>query len=67
MQNRGPFVLGKHPRDAVRTAVMVEDAARSAHLARTGGATSPLAGRAIDALFRQNPDAATRMGGAVRA
>lgn len=67
MQNHGPFVLGRHPRDAVRTAVLLEDAARSAHLARAGGTAAPIAQPMIDALFRSNRRAAGHVREQVRA
>ena len=51
MQNHGPFTIGKDARDAVKAAVMVEDAARTVHLARQGGELIPLPQDAIDALF----------------
>jgi L-ribulose-5-phosphate 4-epimerase len=51
MQNHGPFTIGKDARDAVKAAVMVEDVARTVHLARAGGTMVPLPQDAIDALF----------------
>lgn len=63
MQNRGPFVLVRRPRDAVRGAVMVEDAARSAHLARAGGRTTRMAQNVIDTLFSRNQHAVGPMHG----
>ncbi|NQX35448.1 MULTISPECIES: L-ribulose-5-phosphate 4-epimerase [Herbiconiux] len=50
MQSHGPFTIGPDARTAVKTAVLVEDAARVAHLARqlgeprelTPSATSPI-------------------------
>ncbi|RZU66468.1 L-ribulose 5-phosphate 4-epimerase [Microterricola gilva] len=51
MQNHGPFTIGKDARDAVKAAVMVEDAARTVHLARQGGAVIEIPQPAIDALF----------------
>jgi L-ribulose-5-phosphate 4-epimerase len=51
MQNHGPFTIGKDARDAVKAAVMVEDVARTVHLARAGGALVPIPQQAIDALF----------------
>lgn len=53
MQNHGPFTIGSDPRDAVKAAVMVEDVARTVHLARAGGPLVPLAQDAIDALFER--------------
>ena len=51
MQNHGPFTIGRNARDAVKAAVMVEDAARTVQLARAGGQTIALPQDAIDALF----------------
>ncbi|MCY7413183.1 MAG: class II aldolase/adducin family protein, partial [Salinibacterium sp.] len=51
MQNHGPFTIGKDAREAVKAAVMVEDAARTVHYARAGGAMIPIPQTAIDALF----------------
>ena len=53
MQNHGPFTIGHNPRDAVKAAVMVEDAARIVQLARAGGQTIAIPQDAIDALFRR--------------
>jgi len=51
MQNHGPFTIGNSARDAVKAAVMVEDVARTVHLARQGGEPLPIPQGAIDALF----------------
>ena len=51
MQNHGPFTIGKDARDAVKAAVMVEDVARTVHLARQGGELIPIPQAAIDSLF----------------
>ena len=51
MQNHGPFTIGKNARDAVKSAVMVEDIARTVHIARQGGELIPIPQVAIDALF----------------
>ena len=53
MQNHGPFTIGKDARDAVKAAVMVEDVARTVHIARQGGDLIPLPQTAIDALFER--------------
>lgn len=53
MQNHGPFTIGKDARDAVKAAVMVEDVARTVHLARQGGPLIPLPQDAIDSLFNR--------------
>jgi L-ribulose-5-phosphate 4-epimerase len=51
MQNHGPFTIGKDARDAVKAAVMVEDVARTVHIARQGGSTLDIPQAAIDSLF----------------
>ena len=51
MQNHGPFTIGKDARDAVKAAVMVEDAARTIHLSRQLGELIPIPTASIDALF----------------
>jgi L-ribulose-5-phosphate 4-epimerase len=51
MRNHGPFTIGKDARDAVKAAVMCEDAARSVQLARQGGELVPIPQDAIDALY----------------
>jgi L-ribulose-5-phosphate 4-epimerase len=51
MQNHGPFTIGKDARDAVKAAVMVEDVARTVHLAREGGPLIPIPQASIDALY----------------
>lgn len=51
MQNHGPFTIGTSPKDAVKAAVMVEDVARTVHLAREGGALIPIPQEAVDRLF----------------
>lgn len=51
MQNHGPFTIGVSPRDAVKAAVMVEDVARTVHLARQGGELIPIDQESIDALY----------------
>ena len=51
MQNHGPFTIGKDARDAVKAAVMVEDVARTVHIARQGGELIPIPQAAIDSLF----------------
>jgi L-ribulose-5-phosphate 4-epimerase len=53
MQNHGPFTIGSTARDAVKAAVMCEDAARAVHLARQGGELVPIAPDRIDALYER--------------
>jgi L-ribulose-5-phosphate 4-epimerase len=51
MQNHGPFTIGVTAKDAVKAAVMCEDAARSVHLARQAGEVIPIPQQKIDALY----------------
>lgn len=53
MRQHGPFTIGASARDAVKAAVMVEDAARTVHLAREHGPVEPLPQEAIDALYQR--------------
>lgn len=53
MRNHGPYTIGRDARDAVKAAVMVEDAARAVHLARQGGEPIAIPRDAIDALFER--------------
>jgi L-ribulose-5-phosphate 4-epimerase len=51
MRGHGVFALGAGARDAVKAAVMCEDAARTVHLARALGTVEPLEPASIDALY----------------
>src|SRR3954467_8410952 len=51
MQNHGPFTIGTDARDAVKAAVMLEDVARTVHIARQLGEPVPIPQEAIDRLF----------------
>ncbi len=51
MANHGPFTVGSDARDAVKAAVMVEDVARTVHLARQLGRPVPIEQSDIDRLF----------------
>jgi L-ribulose-5-phosphate 4-epimerase len=51
MANHGPFTIGSDARDAVKAAVMVEDVARTVHLARQLGEPVPIPQADIDRLF----------------
>jgi len=51
MQNHGPFTIGTSAKDAVKAAVMVEDVARTVHIARQAGPLIPIPQDAIDSLF----------------
>jgi L-ribulose-5-phosphate 4-epimerase len=50
MRSHGVFTVGAGPRDAIKAAVMCEDAARTVHLARQLGDPLPLTREDIDAL-----------------
>jgi L-ribulose-5-phosphate 4-epimerase len=51
MAQHGPFTIGVNARDAVKAAVLCEDAARAVHLARQGGEVVPLDDATIHALY----------------
>lgn len=51
MQNHGPFTIGKDARAAVKAAVMVEEVARTVHIARQGGDLIPIPKEAIESLY----------------
>jgi L-ribulose-5-phosphate 4-epimerase len=51
MQNHGPFTIGASPRDAVKAAIMCEDAARTVQLAMQGGPVIPIPQEQIDRLY----------------
>jgi len=51
MQNHGPFTVGASAKDAVKAAVMLEDVARTVHIARQGGEVLPIPQQAIDSLY----------------
>lgn len=51
MQNHGPFTIGRTAKDAVKAAVMLEDVARTVHIARQGGTVVPIPQEKIDALY----------------
>ena len=53
MQNHGPFTVGKDARAAVKAAVMVEDVARTVHIARQLGEPLPIAQEHVDALHHR--------------
>jgi L-ribulose-5-phosphate 4-epimerase len=54
MRSHGVFTIGGTARDALKAAVMCEDAARTVHLARAfGGPLAPLTQDQIDALYRR--------------
>lgn len=51
MQNHGVFTIGTDAKDAVKAAVMCEDAARTIHIARQLGEPLAIPQESIDALF----------------
>jgi L-ribulose-5-phosphate 4-epimerase len=51
MQNHGPFTIGVTAKDAVKAAVMCEDAARTVHIARQAGPLIPIPQERIDRLY----------------
>ena len=51
MRSHGVFAVGESAREAVKTAVMCEDVARTVHLARMLGPVEPLAAVQVDALY----------------
>lgn len=53
MRNHGPFTVGPDARSALKTAVLLEDVARTVHIARQGGEVVALAPEHIDALFER--------------
>jgi L-ribulose-5-phosphate 4-epimerase len=56
MRSHGVFTIGATAKDAVKAAVMCEDAARTVHLARAFGLPEPLTSDQIDALHRRYKD-----------
>jgi L-ribulose-5-phosphate 4-epimerase len=53
MANHGPFTIGHDGRDAVKAAVMVEEVARTVHLAQAHGEPTPIATPLIDSLWER--------------
>ncbi len=53
LRSHGVFTVGATPHDAVKAAVMCEDAACTVHLASLGGQVTPLPQDQIDALYRR--------------
>ncbi|OYN96343.1 L-ribulose-5-phosphate 4-epimerase [Propionibacteriaceae bacterium ES.041] len=51
MANHGPFTIGPDARAAVKAAVMVEEVARTVHLARQLGMPQPIHSDAVDRLY----------------
>jgi len=61
LQNHGLFTVGETAGDAVRRAVLAEDAARTAHAARTLGELIPLPTLFVDDLFEAATTTRTRL------
>src|SRR3954449_2447137 len=53
MRSHGVFTIGPGPREAIKAAVMCEDAARIVHLARALGPVEPLEAHHVDALWER--------------
>lgn len=53
MQNHGPFTVGVTPKDAVKAAVMCEDAARTVHIAKQLGDPLPLPPAMVEQYFER--------------
>jgi L-ribulose-5-phosphate 4-epimerase len=51
MRSHGVFTIGPGPLEAIKAAVMCEDAARTVHLARALGDAVPLDQEDVDALY----------------
>jgi L-ribulose-5-phosphate 4-epimerase len=51
MRNHGPFTIGKDAKAAVKAAAMVEEVARTVHVARQIGDPLPIDPHSIDALY----------------
>jgi L-ribulose-5-phosphate 4-epimerase len=53
MRNHGPFTIGKDARAAVKSAVLLEEVARTVHLARELGEPLPIEQHHVDALYER--------------
>ena len=53
MQNHGPFTVGRDAKAAVKAAVLVEDVARTVHIARQLGDPLPMEQADIDRLYER--------------
>jgi len=51
MQNHGPFTVGTDAKAAVKAAVLVEDVARTVHIARQLGRLLPIGQSDVDSLY----------------
>ena len=63
MQNHGPFTVGPDARAAVKAAVMVEDVARTVHVARQLGQPLAMAQADVDALYHRYQNVYGQSGG----
>lgn len=57
MRNHGPFAIGPDGRAAVKAAALVEEVARTVHIARQLGEPQPIAQADIDALYERYQNA----------
>jgi L-ribulose-5-phosphate 4-epimerase len=53
MRSHGPFTVGTDAKAAVKSAVLLEDVARTVHIARQLGTPLPIAQHHIDALYER--------------
>jgi L-ribulose-5-phosphate 4-epimerase len=53
MRNHGPFTVGKDARSAVKTAVLLEDVARTVHLSRQLGEPIAINQPDIESLYER--------------
>jgi L-ribulose-5-phosphate 4-epimerase len=53
MRNHGPFTIGPDPATALKSAVMLEEVARTVHIARQLGDAEPLDADTVDAMYRR--------------
>jgi L-ribulose-5-phosphate 4-epimerase len=53
MQSHGPFTVGSTAEDAVKTAVLCEEVARTVHISRQLGEPLPIDQAHIDSLFER--------------
>jgi L-ribulose-5-phosphate 4-epimerase len=53
MAGHGPFTIGRDARDAVKAAVMLEDVARTVHIARQLGTPAQLAATDVTSLYER--------------
>lgn len=51
MQNHGPFTIGKTAEAAVKAAAMVEEVARTVHVAKQLGEPLPISSDLVDQLY----------------